>query len=346
MPLLRRAYALWRELEAATGRRVLHVTGSLDVGAEDDDLFNGALLSAREHDLAHEVLTGAQVNERFPAYRLPARLYRAVWQPEGGFIASERAIVAHVLAAQAEGADIRARERVLDWSADAGGVRVRTERGSYEAERLVLTAGAWMARPRSGAGPPRAARAAGAGVAPAPRAGAVRAGAVPGVQHVGPADGRLVRGCRCSTSPASSSAATIIAARRGRPRRCAARWDAEDEALLRGVRVPLLPRGRRPRRWPCAPACSPTTPRRALHHRPPSRARAGGDRVALLRPRLQVLQRRRRDPRRPGVRPAPPRHRVPATGPLQPVSPRPGAGENGGDRAQAPDSVERQRDPA
>jgi sarcosine oxidase len=143
VPLLRRAYALWRELEAATGRQVLHVTGSLDIGPEDEDPFAGALLAARLHDLPHEVLTGAQVNDRFPAYRMPPRV-RAVWQPEGGFLASERAIVAHVLAAQAEGADIRARERVLAWSAD-GRVRVETDRGSYEAERLVLTAGAWMA---------------------------------------------------------------------------------------------------------------------------------------------------------------------------------------------------------
>lgn len=143
VPLLRRAYELWRELEAATGREILVTTGSLDASAEDDPLFQGALASALAHDLAHEVLTGAAVNERFGGYRLPPA-HRALFQPDGGLVASERAIVAHVEAAQALGADVRARERVLEWEARAGGVVVTTTKGRYEAERLILAAGAWM----------------------------------------------------------------------------------------------------------------------------------------------------------------------------------------------------------
>jgi sarcosine oxidase len=146
VPLLRRAYALWRELESATGRRVMHLHGSLDGGPEDGPVFQGALASARLHGLPHEVLTGAQVNARFPGYRLPVGA-RAVLQLEGGYVMSERAIVAHVEAAQAAGADIRAREPVLGWEARPGGegVVVTTGRGRYEAGRLVLAAGAWMA---------------------------------------------------------------------------------------------------------------------------------------------------------------------------------------------------------
>ena len=145
VPLLHRAYQLWHEAERETGQTLLVTTGSIDGGPEDDPLFNGALASARLHGLAHEVLTDAQVNDRFPGYRLPAGS-RAVFQPQGGLIASERAIVAHVFAAQAAGAVIQAREQVLGWEARAGGegVVVRTTRGRYEAARLVITAGAWM----------------------------------------------------------------------------------------------------------------------------------------------------------------------------------------------------------
>jgi len=45
--------------------------------------------------------------------------------------------------ALARGAVVRGRERVLEWSETESGVRVRTDRGVVEAERLVLTAGAW-----------------------------------------------------------------------------------------------------------------------------------------------------------------------------------------------------------
>jgi sarcosine oxidase len=146
VPLLRRAYALWRELEAASGETLLVITGSIDGGPEDGAIFPGALASARLHGLPHEALTGAEVNARWPGYRLPDHA-RAVFQPEGGFVLSERAIVVHANAAMAAGADIRARERVLGWEARSSGegVVVSTDRGRYKAARLVLAAGAWMA---------------------------------------------------------------------------------------------------------------------------------------------------------------------------------------------------------
>src|ERR671914_2535210 len=176
VPLLRRAYELWREIEATTGEELLVITGSIDASPEDDGLFQGALTSAQLHELPHEILTGAEVNARFPGYRLPAS-HRAVFQAEGGLIASERAIVAHVRAAQAEGAEIHARERVLGWEARANddGVVVVTDKGRYEAERLVLAAGAWMGeRPVVEAG--RAARTPSPGMAAAAEPRTVRAG--------------------------------------------------------------------------------------------------------------------------------------------------------------------------
>lgn len=145
VPLLRRAYELWREIEDATGEELLVITGSIDASPPDDPLFQGALASAELHGLEHEVLTGRDVNERFPGYRLPPT-HRAVFQAQGGLVASERAIVAHVRAAQENGAVIHARERVLHWEVrpDRDGVVVVTDKDRYEAGRLVLAAGAWM----------------------------------------------------------------------------------------------------------------------------------------------------------------------------------------------------------
>jgi len=145
VPLLKRAFVLWREIETLSGQELLVITGSIDAGREDGELFGGALASARLHGLPHEVLTGAEVNARYPGYNLPSTL-RAVFQPQGGLLASERAIVAHVNAAMSFGAEIHARERVLGWDAHPGGegVVVTTDRGRYEAGRLILTAGAWI----------------------------------------------------------------------------------------------------------------------------------------------------------------------------------------------------------
>jgi sarcosine oxidase len=140
--LLKRAYELWREIQRIASERLLHITGSIDAGPEDSWVFKGSWESCRLHDLPHEVLTGAELRRRYPGYHLPAD-HLALVQPEGGFLTPEKCIVSYVMAAQALGAEIHAHERVFEWRPLEGGVRVRTDRGVYEADKLVITAGAW-----------------------------------------------------------------------------------------------------------------------------------------------------------------------------------------------------------
>jgi len=143
--LMRRAYELWREIQGQAGEQLLHVNGSIDAGPPDSWVFKGSLSSSLEHDLPHEVLTGKELNDRFPGYQLPHDVM-AVFQPEGGFLLPERCIVSYVVAAQARGAEIHGREKMLDWEPHGDGVRVVTPRGVYEADRLVITAGAWTSK--------------------------------------------------------------------------------------------------------------------------------------------------------------------------------------------------------
>src|SRR5262245_17261839 len=56
VPLVRRAYALWHDLETAAGRQLLHVTGVIEIGPPDGSLVCGTLASAQQHTLWHEVL--------------------------------------------------------------------------------------------------------------------------------------------------------------------------------------------------------------------------------------------------------------------------------------------------
>ncbi len=145
VPLVRRALDLWRDLERKSGERVLHVTGTLDAAAPDNPGFSGALHSCEEHELPHEVLTGAEVTRRFPGYRLPAETM-AVFQRDGGFLLPERCIASFTELAQRLGAAVHTNERTLTWQPTGNGVRVRTERGEYESDTLVITAGAWVSK--------------------------------------------------------------------------------------------------------------------------------------------------------------------------------------------------------
>lgn len=145
VPLGRRAYELWNELQAQTGEQLLHITGSVHAGAPGTPAFDDTLVACQEQNVPHEVLTSAELASRYPGYRM-APDDMAVIQPQGGFLVPERCIEGHAAIAREHGADIHENERMLEWEPTANGVRVTTDRGSYEADSLVLTAGAWASR--------------------------------------------------------------------------------------------------------------------------------------------------------------------------------------------------------
>ncbi len=142
VPLLRRAYELWRELEAAAGRTLLHVTGIAEIGAPESALVQGTLASCRLHALRHEVLAAHELMRRLPAFKLPPD-FLAVVQPDGGFLAVEPAIAAQLELAAAAGAKIRTGEIVRSIEPRAGSVRIVTDRATVEAGAAVITLGAW-----------------------------------------------------------------------------------------------------------------------------------------------------------------------------------------------------------
>ncbi len=142
--MLQRAEELWQDLEADHDSQLLYRTGSIDASPEGDALVEGSKRSCEEHDLEYDLLSSSELTDRFPGYRLPKGTRRSI-SPRVDF-APEECTVAHVNRAHRDGATIRARERVVDWRPTDGGVRVETDHGAYEADRLVITAGAWAAR--------------------------------------------------------------------------------------------------------------------------------------------------------------------------------------------------------
>ncbi len=143
VPLLLRAYELWRDLEAASGLTLLLRCGGLMLGRPDGHLVSGALRSARAFGLPHELLDRKGVRARFPAFQLAADEV-ALYEPNAGVLFPEACLRAHQQLAEAHGAELRFHTRVLGWDSDGQRVRVRTEGSTAEAGSLVLAAGPWM----------------------------------------------------------------------------------------------------------------------------------------------------------------------------------------------------------
>jgi len=144
VPLVSRSYELWHEMEETAGEELMVTTGSIRAGAPDSPFFLNAQEACDLHSIPYEILTASEVNKRFPGYRFPEEI-SSVYQADGGFLLPERCIVTHVQAAERAGADVHSQETVLDWEVRGDGVQVRTDRDTYTAGRLVVTAGPWAA---------------------------------------------------------------------------------------------------------------------------------------------------------------------------------------------------------
>lgn len=143
VPLVQRAYELWSLLEEQAGRTLYRQTRGLMLGSPRSATVSGARRSAKLHGIPHEMLDADQIRKRFPAYR-PEPGTVALLEPRAGALFPEACIEAHLALAAQKGAQLRPNEPVLEWRARESGIRLRTSRGDYEAERLVLTAGAWL----------------------------------------------------------------------------------------------------------------------------------------------------------------------------------------------------------
>jgi len=144
VPLVLRAYELWEKLEHDSKNDLLRITGGLMIGPPDSAIVQGTIASARAHNLAYEVLDSCELRRRYPVFH-PRRDDAAVYELRAGFLRPEACVSAHLAQAACHGADLRFEECVQEWSAISShdGVRVITTSGTYEADRLVVGAGAW-----------------------------------------------------------------------------------------------------------------------------------------------------------------------------------------------------------
>lgn len=145
VPLLKRAYGLWRELEAESQRELMRLCGLMLTGPPDGEAISGAKLAAWEHGVEIEDVAPAEARRRFRRYRLTDG-YSVVFEPNAGYLHVEQCVATHAELAQRHGAVIKANETVTGWSVAGDTVRVRTDRNEYIAARMIVTAGAWSAQ--------------------------------------------------------------------------------------------------------------------------------------------------------------------------------------------------------
>jgi sarcosine oxidase len=151
VPLVRRSHAIWRELEAETGADLLTPCGGLIIeaagggaaGHHRHEFLASTIACANRCGIKHELLSAADVADRFPQFALDGD-ESAYFEPTAGFVRPERCVEAQLTVAARLGAEVRREERVLAVEQSGTGVRIRTDKGVVDADRVVLAVGPWV----------------------------------------------------------------------------------------------------------------------------------------------------------------------------------------------------------
>jgi sarcosine oxidase len=153
VPLVRRSHAIWRELEASTGRAIFEQTGGLILAPRDriaahhgkPDFVRRTIACAERFDIRHEVLDAAGIRARYPQFALQGDEL-GYFEPEAGFVRPEQAIAAQLEAARGLGATLRTGERVqaVEPLGNGDTTAVQTANARFTADRVVIAAGPWL----------------------------------------------------------------------------------------------------------------------------------------------------------------------------------------------------------
>ncbi len=130
VPLVQRTNQIWRQLQDATGNRLLINTGILLMGAPKSPLIRDSEAAAQRHGIASERVDREQISRRWPQFRTGPDMC-GLWDPSGAILLVEPCIEALLADAEAHGAVLRCDAGVESWRAEAGKVTVHTTAGTY-----------------------------------------------------------------------------------------------------------------------------------------------------------------------------------------------------------------------
>lgn len=154
VPLIDRAYELWRELEQATGDHILFTDGMLTAGYHGSEIVEGAMKAVDLHGLNAQFWEATDIRAHYPAVRVNDDDY-GVFEPEGGFVVPELSVEAHCKVAEQHGAELRFETGFTRWEEYGDSLRVNLSDGDcIRTQKLILTLGPWFTKTMASLGVP------------------------------------------------------------------------------------------------------------------------------------------------------------------------------------------------
>ena len=152
--LMKTAYSEWRGLESVSGKQLLFITGSVNLGENGDSYMQSLKKSLDVTDVDCEWWEQTQLLERFPQFSISDDM-DILWQKDTGFLYASECVLTHLQLAEQHGATVlentpanyieRQIEGQIDWQTSFPTVytTVHTGKKQFQGRKIVLTAGAW-----------------------------------------------------------------------------------------------------------------------------------------------------------------------------------------------------------
>jgi sarcosine oxidase len=153
--LMPEAFRAWRELEADAGQPLYVRTGGISFCPAGVDYAAQVSASLEAIGVPHRRMAGRELRRVYPVFEVPDDT-DAVFEPDAGMLAAARAVAVQVeLARQLGGERTQVRDHSPVRRIDLDGARptVVTDHARIVADRLIVTAGAWVGRLIPGAAP-------------------------------------------------------------------------------------------------------------------------------------------------------------------------------------------------
>lgn len=142
--LTQRTFDMWADIARRTGEEVLTETGNIFVGRAGSPWFDKTLSNLKASPFEYTILSGDEARARFPRVTIGTDEI-VVWEPRGAVSLVRPSLAAMQRLGREAGVHTRYEEPVRSWTARNGSAEVCTDRGTYSADRLVITAGAFAA---------------------------------------------------------------------------------------------------------------------------------------------------------------------------------------------------------
>jgi sarcosine oxidase len=143
VPILKLAYQNWEHLKQETGESFFQKNGLLYMGNENDSLIKGVRKSADLYKLNIVETDHDQFKKDHPQFNLDHSNYKAILEPNAGYVLADRAILQYKKLALKEGAKILENTKMQNWYLEEGRVKLECEGQKFIAKKVIFTKGAW-----------------------------------------------------------------------------------------------------------------------------------------------------------------------------------------------------------